>query len=266
MDRAERRPHVIAAEIVSAGRAALPEVVVDEPELARHLEALGGVDDLRHAADLYLACACALGHPQALAAFERTQLSRVPSYVARVDATPSFADEVTQLVRTRLLVAEPGRRPRIADYSARGALGGWVRVAALRVALDLRGERDRHAVDLAPELVHADPELLLLRARYRDAFAEAVRAAISGLTTRQRRLLRMHFVDGLGIDAVGQVYRVHRATAARWLRDARESLISDTFARLGAALGMSETELHSLVRVVRSEVEVSLGGFLAGPH
>jgi transposase len=37
--------------------------------------------------------------------------------------------------------------------------------------------------------------------------------------------LRYHHVDGLNIDEIGAIYRVHRVTAFRWLEKAKEQLV-----------------------------------------
>jgi RNA polymerase sigma-70 factor (ECF subfamily) len=74
------------------------------------------------APDLYLACACLLRVPQALAAFDAELLTRVPSYLTSIDTAPHFVDEVMAILRARLLVGRNDARPRIADYTGRGAL------------------------------------------------------------------------------------------------------------------------------------------------
>ncbi len=74
-------------------------------------------------------------------------------------------------------------------------------------------------------------------------------------------MLNLHFVDGLSIDEVGTVYHVHRATAARWISAARAALLKEIRLRLAAALRASESELDSVMRGVRSQLDVSLCNF-----
>ena len=48
-----------------------------------------------------------------------------------------------QRLRERLFVGSDGEPARLASYSGRGPLGTWVRIAAIRLALNLRrSERD----------------------------------------------------------------------------------------------------------------------------
>src|SRR5690606_22833013 len=135
--------------------------------------------------------------------------------------------------------------PRIAGYRGKGRLTSWLRVAAIRIALDLQASRP--SAPLADDdLVERDPELDYLRERYRDAFREAFTAALDELEGRERTVLRMHLLDGLGIDRIGQLYEVHRATAARWLERARSELFEATRRRLRESLGVSASEFASI--------------------
>src|SRR5947209_798474 len=93
------------------GRAAWPNVSVERAQYAAHVAALGAGPE--HAEDLFLACGCAAGDAAALAAFDARFLSQVPKFIARLDSSAAFAEEVTQILRVHFLVASDGRAPRI---------------------------------------------------------------------------------------------------------------------------------------------------------
>jgi hypothetical protein len=58
-------------------------------------------------------------------------------------------------LRERLLVRRGDRPARIADYPGRGALARWLRVTAVRVALNAGPSPDRaHRIDEAATLDH----------------------------------------------------------------------------------------------------------------
>src|SRR5262249_3162380 len=90
-----------------------------------------------HASDLYLACACSRGRPEALSAFDQHFSPRIADYVARMNSAPAFADEVRQHLRKNLFVADGAALPQITGYRGRGSLGAWLRVAAVRIARSL---------------------------------------------------------------------------------------------------------------------------------
>jgi len=249
------------------GRAAWADVQLGADTFAAHVLRLGAEVDREPHSDLYLACACAHDDAAAHAAFDRAFLSEIGKHIRRIDPAGELIDEVQQLLRERLLVARAGERPRIAEYSGRGPLAAWVRVAAVRVAVDLRRKRgtDPAALGDAEHLAAADldPETALIRARYQRDYETALREALAELSAKQRNLLRMHFVDGMTVDRIGVAYRVHRATAARWIVDLRRQLLDATYHRLGARLHLSPAEFASLTAIVRSELHLSLGGLLS---
>jgi RNA polymerase sigma-70 factor (ECF subfamily) len=212
------------------------------------------------AADLYLVCACASGDDQALAAFDAHYLGQVPQLVAKVESNAAAADEVKQRVRERLLLPRDGRI-RLAEYGGQGRLASWLRVVALRVALDMRGGRKEAALSDGVSdrlMANDDPEMEYLRSRYAEQFRAAFVAALGSLQTRERNVLRLHLLDGLNVDRIGQLYDVHRATAARWLAQAREELFRQTRDVLRGELGLTQTEFASIVRLVRSDLDVSI--------
>ena len=260
------------AELVARGRAAWPGIALDDEAFLAYVgervpaEEAGRALRAVHAEDLWLACACARGDERALEAVDR-RLAEVGPAVARLDGTGVTVDEVKQLLRQRLFVAEPGARPRIADYSGRGPLSAWLRVAAVRTALDLRRRDQKEAPADArdlDEVAHAadDPELDLIKSRYREEFREAFHGALSGLTSQERNVLRLHVLDGLNIDQIGAIYRVHRATVARWIARSRESLLVETRRRLREKLKLQSGEFESLMGLVQSQLDISLHRFL----
>jgi RNA polymerase sigma-70 factor (ECF subfamily) len=211
-----------------------------------------------HAGDLYLACACAHGVPEAIAALEREHLSRIREFAASVDSSPEFVNELTQQLRARVLVGDAERPPRIASYSGRGSLGGWVRVAAVRLARDI-SRTERAAArprDLEPHAV--DPELGYLKRAYGEAVSRAVQDALAALDGDARTLLKMHYVDGLSIEQVGVAFGKSRATSARMLASARMTLLQGIRERLVGTVGVRLDEADSLLAFVRSRLDVSL--------
>jgi len=213
--------------------------------------------------DLYLAFACALGVTPAIEAFTRDFLGEVDAHVARFDGSPAFKDEVRQVLATRLLVAEPGATPAIADYAGRAPLSAWLRVAAIRAALNLRrgtnDDAERAAEREVTELADAaDLELDVIRARYRPVFEAAITRALAALPVRDRTILRLRLVEGVEVDRIATMYRVHRTTVTRWLADSRTTLFDEIRRILIDELGATDAEFDSLVGLVRSHLHVSL--------
>ena len=217
------------------------------------------------AADLALARAAAAGDPRAIDTLERGPLRQIGDFVARIDPAPAFAEEVRQAVREKLLVGPaPGQPGRLAEYAGTGPLGGWIRVVAVRVALDMKraAGQDRAAdADRVAQMVvdvALDPEMRLFRERHQGPFQQALGEALSSLSPRERNLLRLHFAEGATLEQLATSYQVHRATVARWLATARQAVMERVAGRLGESMGMSAGEVESVVRLLASQIDVSL--------
>jgi len=266
--------------LVAEGRAAWPELAVDArlvvEFIARHVtaELADAVLDGLRPADLYLACACARQVPGAVAAFDRDYMREVDVALSRMRIGPPRLHDVKQLVRQRLFVgpAGPANGPgKIAEYAGRGDLRRWVRSVAVRTCLnELRKGRREILVD-DDQLIarHAiatdDPELEYMKRTYAHEFRTAFGEALAQLGAREQTLLRYHHVDGLNIDEIGAIYRIHRVTAFRWLEKAKEVLVRSTLELLRARLRLPAGELDSVLRMIRSQIHLSLVRHLGGP-
>jgi RNA polymerase sigma-70 factor (ECF subfamily) len=259
-------------ELIDRARAVWPELELDEAGFAAHVGSVAGdtpVEDL-HAGDLWLAFGCASGDAAALAAFDREVLSQTGMLLGRMQPKPELVDEVRQALRHKLLVAAPGSLPRIAEYAGRGPLQAWVRVTAVRTALDLlRAQGVRSGADVEPDDLVRDtsdsPELEYVKERYRPQFKAAFQDALRSLDAEQRNVLRLHVVEGLNIDEIGALFKVHRSTVARWIAATRNQVLAGARDRLCAELGLSAGEFDSLAGVVRSQLDLSVAKILVKP-
>jgi RNA polymerase sigma-70 factor (ECF subfamily) len=256
------------------GQAAWPGVELPLREFAAHVaghcteEALAPTLSAILAEDLYLAAACTHGVPAALRAFDESFLSRLPLFLSRLKPTPTFVDEIGQVLREKLLVAAAGKRAKISEYSGRGSLLGWLRVTAMRTAVSARRNLDDRLPGDGDELqvealaAGGNVELDYLRERYKKEFQLAFHSALGKLTAEQRNLLRLHFLDGLNIEKIGAVMHVHRATVARWISAAREEILDNVKRDLNQRLRLEPSEFDSLVNLVRSQLQVSILRYL----
>lgn len=207
-----------------------------------------------HTSDLYLACACADQNPDALALFDRRFLADSRG-LRRLDPSSSFQDEVRQAVRERLFLEQ-----KINEYAGRGKLEGWVQVLTLRVGLDLRRAETRRGEERLEQAlaVAGDPELDYLHAHYQQEFREAFSAALAALDDQQRALLRLYYIDGISSERVGALLGVSRPTVSRLLARLREVIFQHTRLALKARLQISTAEFESIVRLIRSSMDVSI--------
>jgi RNA polymerase sigma-70 factor (ECF subfamily) len=254
------------------GSASWSTVAISVDEFARHLAICAGEPLTaswlygRPAADLYLACACAHRVPAALAAFDEHYLSHVRSFVAHMRPDAEFVDECRQVLREKLFV---GAAAKIAEYTGRGSLLGWLRVATARTALNIRRSRaasftgtQRAAQPAAAEPIDG-PERSYLQDHYREAFKAAIEDSFAVLSSEQRNLLRMHFMDGMTLHQLATLFQVHRATVARWIAQTRRRVLDGTRTHLQQQLALPTAELDSMMRLLDSQLELSIRHLLA---
>jgi RNA polymerase sigma-70 factor (ECF subfamily) len=268
--------------LVAEGRAAWPDLQLQARDLvefvARQLTAEvadEALDGLRPA-DLYLACACSKGLHGAIVAFDRDYMREVDIALARMRIGPPRLNDVKQLVRQRLFVGggtagAPTSAGKISEYGGRGDLRRWVRSVAVRTCLnELRKGKREVLVDddhlIAQHAISADdPEVEYMKRTYASEFKAAFGDALKQLGPREQTLLRYHHVDGLNIDEIGAIYRVHRVTAFRWIEKAKEQLVKSTLDTLRQRLKLPASELESVLRMIRSQIHLSLVRHLGGP-
>jgi RNA polymerase sigma-70 factor (ECF subfamily) len=221
-----------------------------------------------HTSDLYLACACAHGDPDAIAVLDERCLGQLDRALSRIGIDRDMVAEVKQEIRHRVLVGE-GEHAEIVDFSGRGDLRGWVRVMATRQALrrQCRARREQATEDdeLWQHLVSAEPPMFdHVKEFYRREFKRAFETALRALPHREKTLLRQHYLDGATLDELAVLYRVHRATAARVLGRAREMVLVSTRDRLMSELDVPSQELDSILRMIWSRIEFSLRALRRG--
>lgn len=254
------------ARCIAAGRAAWPGVTLEASAFASHLarhEISPSETTPPHVADLYLACACAVGQVEAIAAFDRDLMPAARAAARRIDAAPDFVDDVVQSARERLLVAALGSEPRIVDYEGKGPLRAWVRIAAMRIAMNRLRERRRDVLIDDEAFFDVVNTQDVPHAHYAQACSEALRTAFAALNPRERNLLRLHHLHGLTVDELAPGLRVGRSTVGRWLQKARQHLLDETRAALRSRLSIGDDTADSILRSLEGQLDISVSRLLA---
>lgn len=264
--------------LVGTAAKAWPGVHVDDHAFVAYLaerlpadvedaEAAGGALSRVRPADLWVACACASGDDFAVSALDQKYFGSLRDSLRKMRLSAEQTDDVLQGLRRLLFAGDEVSPPRIREYSGHGELAGWLRVSATRSALKLL-RRDKRETPMsggpnpvevmAEQATDADPELHYMKALYRDSFKAAFQQALDSLTDREKNVLRQHVVDELSIDDLGGLYQVHRATAARWLASARETLLTRTRTFFMERARVSGAECESVLRLVQSQLDATI--------
>jgi RNA polymerase sigma-70 factor, ECF subfamily len=176
--------------------------------------------------DIYIAAAIVAGDKKAYSAFDSAYLQRTRPSLVKMSLSNSAIDDVFQLVREKLLVGDMGQLPKLATLVGQGNLEALVRVIVVRTGLNFRRDQKidvQHSEDdtvldrIVNERPGSSPHTKLAHMQARMLVRKLVGDALRDLEPRDRTILRLHFFHRMSIDELGNLYEVHRATAARWI-------------------------------------------------
>ncbi|HET6151066.1 MAG TPA: sigma-70 family RNA polymerase sigma factor [Polyangia bacterium] len=249
------------------GRSAWPDVRIAIETFAERLADLNispsGLE--AWATDLYLACAAGEGDYVAIRIIDELFVARLVGRIRRLGASVDDTADVLQMVRERLFA---GPHPRIRAYNASGPLEQWVKVIAIRTAIDRHRleSRTRSSSEPADSVAASPPALeeALFKIRYRAEFEQALRDQIRSLSERDRTVLRLHLYDRVSLEDIAAARGVHRVTVARWIWNAGEIVLEGLRRHFKERHGMLPRELDSLARLVGSQLGSGLRALLAG--
>ena len=239
-------------------------------------QAINEFMDALHADDLCLIVACEGGDEQAwsdlVAQFGPTVRSAARSASSNEDAAEDLSQSIWAELHG-LRVREDGRPSgKIAYYSGRGSLGGWLRAVVGQLAIDhhrkssrlVQTELDTDFDRLARESHQGDesfsgtntalnPENALSERRAAADVESALAHALRELVPEDRLLVKLYYFDGLRLREAGTVLGVHEATASRRLarihsevRERVEAILMEAhgWTRSETARSLSEAAMH----------------------
>jgi len=259
------------------GRSAHPDLSVDEAtfvaQLTRSSRTSAGPEPQSaelFAEDLFLACACSTGSKRGIQLFRERFGKTIHSALAGLPGAPWGPDDVEQQIYEQLLLGGTNGPPQIGRYGGHAPLTHWLTVVAQRAALmTLRAEgararaRDAAAREAIAQSIQGTAEVTFLKKEYRPIVKQALIDALAALPPRDRIVLHLHVVGGAGVQRIGKMYGVSISTVSRWLAKARGRILEKTQQLLSASLRLTPAESDSLIALLASQLDVSVGDLLA---
>jgi RNA polymerase sigma-70 factor (ECF subfamily) len=218
-----------------------------------------------HLDDLLLAWACLDQVSEAVQELERSHLSPLIGAVRAIGLSDVDTEELLARARAKLLIGEITTEAGLLQYAGRGPLGGFVRSTVLRLAIDVRRRQppSTDEIERLAETVASDPAIELVKKQYGALVKDVLRSAWKTLSADARLLISYQVFDGLSVDEIGRLLKVHRSTAARRCVIARERLLVELRRQLAAQLDAGTNTVDSIVRAVMTSLT---GGALSmGP-
>ena len=239
LSRAAECYSVNAAALVPRVKAALDKYLLrDIPDAAAR--AVADFIDQIQADDLCLAIACELGDAVAWNDLVERYSPTVRSAARSAAGNEDAAEDVAQSIWAELhgLRTRADGRPtsKLAYYSGRGSLAGWLRAVVAQLAVDQHRKQSRFVqteedgdfdrlsganLDGKEAATSAgmpmNPESALASKRERTAMEKALAQSISEMGDEDRLLVKLYYFDNLRLREAGAVLGVHEATASRRL-------------------------------------------------
>jgi RNA polymerase sigma-70 factor (ECF subfamily) len=223
--------------------------------------------------ELCLAMACERGDEDAWRSFDANYRHLMSAAARALTKDEAEAEDLAQSLFGELYgvrVSDERRVSKLAHYSGRGSLGGWLRAVVYQSFIDRKrqtarfeqveevAEFDRLAVKAngALSAPAARPDEIE-DARLQRATEEAMAQAFSALEARDRLVLNYYYFDELTLREIGALMGVHEATISRWLARAQRQVRRKTEELLRRNHGLRRAEVDECLQMAaNAELDV----------
>lgn len=284
VSRAENARGLCGVDIVGRVEAAVEKYVLrDQPNApAADIEAF--VRDIR-ADDLCLIVACERGDGGAwddlVANFDSTVKSAARKVASNAEDAEDLASSIWAELYGLRVDADGNKKSKLAYYSGRGSLGGWLRAVVSQLAIDefrkqskfVQIEEDREFENLASGADGSNgqytaassdnPEEMLTASRATADVSAALSTAIAGLEDEDRLILKLYYFESLKLKEIAAMFGYHEATASRKLTRLQADIRKSVEKTLQGQHGWTETEVKRHLSETAESLGLSLESMFA---
>jgi len=268
--------------VTRIGAAVEKYLLRDDPNAAA-TEISKFIDDLQ-ADDLCLIVACERGDERAWTELVERFKPTVRSAARSASSNEDAAEDLAQSIWAELygLRTRNDGRPasKLAYYSGRGSLAGWLRAVVAQLAVDVfrkqsklvQAEEDADLDRLAQE-VHVgegqpvlaamqNPEESMTNRFARSELQQALNRSVQELNAEDRLLVKLYYFDNLRLREAGAVLGVHEATASRRLSRIQTDLRKRVTEILVAERGWTKAEAERSFSEVGQQLDTDVEALL----
>ena len=229
---------VLAADVVRPRvAAAIDKYLLVDGASVDHADIRQFVEEIR-ADDLCLIIACEQNDEKAWEDLVKNFDSTVKSAARKITSNAEDAEDLASSIWAELyglrVDAAGNKKSKLAYYSGRGSLAGWLRAVVAQLAVDqhrkvskfVQVEEDREFENLANEAASEGNSLSANGQNPEDAFTDqqtsadvqqALAAAIASLEDEDRLVMKLYYFDELKLKEIAAMFGYHEATASRRL-------------------------------------------------
>ncbi|HEU4434818.1 MAG TPA: sigma-70 family RNA polymerase sigma factor [Pyrinomonadaceae bacterium] len=241
------------------------------------------IDELQ-ADDVCLIVACERGDEKAWTELVERFTPAVRSAARSASSNEDAAEDLAQSIWAELygLRTRTDGRPasKLAYYSGRGSLAGWLRAVVAQLAVDtfrkqsklVQTEEDADLDRLAQEVHVGDgqpalagkqnPEESMSNRFARTEMQQALSRSVQELNAEDRLLVKLYYFDNLRLREAGAVLGVHEATASRRLTRIQTDLRKRVSEILVAERGWTKAEAERSFSEVGQQLDTDVEALL----
>lgn len=268
--------------VTRIGAAVEKYLLRDDPGVSR-TEIAKFIDELQ-VDDLCLIVACERGDEKAWSELVERFTPTVRSAARSASSSEDAAEDLAQSIWAELygLRTRTDGRPasKLAYYSGRGSLAGWLRAVVAQLAVDtfrkqsklVQTEEDADLDRLAQEVHVAEgqpalagmqnPEESMSNRFARSELQQALSRSVQELNAEDRLLVKLYYFDNLRLREAGAVLGVHEATASRRLTRIQTDLRKRVSEILVAERGWTKAEAERSFSEVGQQLDTDVEALL----
>ena len=278
VSRAENKRGLGSDDIRPRVVPAIAKYLLRDNEHAANIDVKEFIDEVR-ADDLCLIIACERGDEKAwedlVANFDSTVKSAARKIASNTEDAEDLASSIWAELYGLRQDANGNKKGKLAYYSGRGSLAGWLRAVVAQLAVDqfrkqskyVQIEEDREFENLANEASansdhsgasHAhDPEKLYSDQRTADDVSEALKTAINALDDEDRLILKLYYFDDLKLKDIARAFDYHEATASRKIVRLQNDVRKSVERSLRTQHGWSDAEIKRYLSETAAGLDIT---------
>ena len=265
LSRAENSRGLKSADVEKRIAAGVEKYVLRNDENAGHAEIKDFIDSLR-ADDLCLIIACEKGDENAwgdmVLNFDSSVKSAAYKFAKNKEDAEDLAGSIWAELHGLRVDKKGNKKSKLAYYSGKGSLAGWLRAVTNQLAIDqfrkmkriVQTEDDREFENLAQDSSEkTDNKIVVSRAEnpeeiYSEAEAQkdilqALQKSVESLDDEDRLIMKLYYFDDLKLKDIAATFGFHEATASRKLVRIQTKIRRAVEKNLSEKYGWSDAEV-----------------------
>jgi RNA polymerase sigma-70 factor (ECF subfamily) len=280
LSRAGNSRGLKAEEIEPRVVSAVEKYVLKYEENAGNAEIKEFVDSLR-ADDLCLIIACEKGDETAwgdlVLNFDSSVKSAAYKFAKNKEDTEDLAGSIWAELHGLRVDKQGNKKSKLAYYSGKGSLAGWLRAVTNQLAIDkfrkmkriVQTEDDREFENLAQESSEntdyktvvsktENPEDIYSETEAQKDIVAALQTAIADLDDEDRLMMKLYYFEDLKLKDIAATFGFHEATASRKLVRIQNAIRKSVEKTLKEKHGWNETEVKKYLSETAEKLGMNL--------